>query len=130
MEYIFPAVFSPEEGGYFVEFPDVPGCFTEGADMREAFQNAEDALALMLWDMEEEGKEIPAPSLPATLAVKDGAQVALVHVDTLAYQRKHNSKAVKKTLTIPQWLDEAATERNVNFSRVLQEALIANLGLK
>ena len=57
MKYIYPAVFTPEaDGGYLVDFPDLPNCFTDGADLAEAFENAEDALALKLWYMEEHGE--------------------------------------------------------------------------
>ena len=69
MKYIYPAIFTEEEDGILVDFPDLPNCYTDGANLEEAFENAEDALALALWHLEEEHAEIPAPSTPASLSV-------------------------------------------------------------
>ena len=62
MKYIYPAIFTEEEDGILVDFPDLPNCYTDGATIEEAFENAEDALALALWQMEETQQEFPAPS--------------------------------------------------------------------
>lgn len=128
MKYVYPVIFTPaEEGGYLIDFPDFPHIHTDGDSLEDAFDMAEDALNLWLWNAEEERKEIPAPTDAATLHVPAGSVVSLVRADTLAYRRHHDAQAVKKTLSIPRWLDTLAKERNVNFSNVLQHALMNEL---
>lgn len=130
-KYAYPAVFTPaEEGGYTVNFPDLEGCFTEGDDMAEALYMAEDALALILYGYETDGRTIPAPSSPDNIKLDSGEFINFVACDTLAYRKMYSNKAVKKTLTIPEWLNESATAMGLNFSQVLQEALIAKLNLR
>ncbi len=94
-------------------FSDIPGCFTSGADLQEAYENAEDALCLMLYDMEECGEKIPQASRPADIKTKGDAFVSIVPCDTLDYRRQYDNKAGKKTLTIPhgstQWLSGRAS---------------------
>lgn len=83
MKYIYPAIFTPDDDAIIVDFPDVPHCYTDGVTMEEAFENAEDALSLMLYVMEREGREISPPSPPEKLTVPDGSLIALVKADTL-----------------------------------------------
>lgn len=129
-KYAYPAVFAPaQEGGYTVNFPDLEGCFTEGDDMAEALYMAEDVLALTLYGYETDGRKIPVPSSPSSIELGPGEFVNFVACDTLAYRKMYNSKAVKKTLTIPEWLNESANAMGLNFSQVLQEALMAKLNL-
>lgn len=125
--YVYPAVFEPEDGLYNVSFPDIPECYTCGDDLADAMRMAEDALCGWLSRAEELAKEIPAAS-DVHVSVADGAFVTLILADTDAYRRTHSNKAVKKTLTIPSWLNEAAEVRGVNFSKVLQDALCEQLG--
>lgn len=129
MKYVYPATFTPSEEGFIVKFPDLESCYTDGKDMVEAFTNAEDVLNLVLWDMEEAKKDIPAPSSPKAVLCDENSFVSLVSADTLVYRKLHDTKAVKKTLTIPRWLDTIALEKNINFSNVLQNALIEELGI-
>ncbi|MCR4655496.1 MAG: hypothetical protein K5770_04610 [Lachnospiraceae bacterium] len=82
---------------------------------------AEDVLAFTLYDYEKEGKEIPEPNNNYDLSENDFLNY--IRCDTEEYHRMHNNKAVKKTLSIPEWLNEKAVEAGVNFSQVLQEAL-------
>lgn len=128
-KYVFPAVFEEEGGAYSVYFPDIEGCFTCGDSLAQAMEMAQDALALMLYDYEADGRMIPEPSAPGTIQAGSGF-VSYVCADTLEYQKRFNKKAVKKTLTIPEWMNEAATRAGVNFSQVLQEALTSRLGLE
>lgn len=123
-KYVYPAIFEPEEGGYSVYFPDLEGCYTCGGDLQEAIVMAEDVLAFYLYDEEVEGKTIPEPSRSEDISLKTGEFANYIACDTLEYAKMHNNRAVKKTLTIPEWLNEAATKQNVNFSQVLQEALM------
>ena len=122
-KYVYPAVFAKDEDGYSVRFPDVDGCFTSGKDLQEALEMAEDALCLMLYDAEVSGEPIPKPSNPSDIKTDKNSFIAFVNCDTLKYRKLKSNKSVKKTLTVPQWLDELATLENINFSQVLQNAL-------
>lgn len=126
----YPAIFTPEDdGGFSVSFPDIEGCFTQGETIEEAYEMAFDALGLALSFLEDEKRVIPLPSAPNKISLNKNEFVVIIEFDMLEYQKKHNSKAVKKTLTIPQWLNEEATALGVNFSQVLQEALLAKIEL-
>ena len=124
MRFVFyPAVFHPEEVGYSVTVPDVEGCFTQGDDMNEAVAMTQEAIGLMLEDC----KVYPKPSSPADIRTEPGDFVTMIPFDEAAYKKQQ--KPVKKTLSIPAWLNEAAEEAHVNFSGVLQDALKAKLNI-
>ena len=125
--YFCPAVFQSEEQGYSVFIPDIPGCMTQGETMEEALAMAQDAIGLMLEDVAP--ADYPAPSLPQDLPLEKDQFVLMVPFDKLAYDRAYNAKSVKKTLSVPAWLDTLAAEHNVNFSNVLQNALMRELGV-
>lgn len=126
-KYAFPAVFTPEDQGYSVIFPDLEGCYTCGDNLEDALEMAEDALALVLYGYEKDGRFIPAPSERTKIPLKDDEFVNYVACDTMVYRKMYNSKAVKKTLTLPEWMNEEATALGVNFSQVLQEALLQKI---
>ena len=127
-KYAYPAIFTPEEdGSYSINFPDLEGCYTCGDSLEDGIEMASDALALVLYGYEKDGREIPAPSAPAAIPLSGNAFVNYIACDTLRYRKMYNNKAVKKTLTIPAWLNTAALEQNINFSQVLQDALKAQL---
>lgn len=126
-KFFYPVVFESEEVGVSVYVPDIPGCFTQGDSLEEAFDNVQDAIGLMLEDKAPE--EYPQPSMPNQLRLEDAQFVMMIAFDKLAYDRKYNAKAVKKTLSIPAWLNNLAQERHINFSNVLQRALLNELGL-
>ncbi len=128
-KYVFPAIYTKEDNGLSVDFPDINGCFTCGKDLQEAIFMAEDALSLMLCHLEEQGKEIPAATPINKISCDENAFASYVRADTTEYRQKTDSKSVKKTLTIPNWLNTAAVEANINFSQLLQEALTDRLGL-
>lgn len=131
MKYIYPAIFTPEaDGGYLVEFPDLPECYTDGESLEDAFYNAEDALALMMWTLEEKKAPITAPSNPADITVPAGAIVSLVKADTLPVRKMNDNRAIRKNVTIPGWLNTIACEHNINFSQLLQNAIIRECGIK
>lgn len=125
----YPAVFHKENDGFWVSFPDFPECFTEGDDMQQAYEMAVDALGLAIVSRQEEKEELPSSTDVSEIEANDGFIVVL-EFDMLTYLKKHNSKAVKKTLTIPEWLNEAATSMGLNFSQVLQEALMQKIQTK
>ena len=115
-KYCFPAIIAPDEPGFMVTFPDIENCFTSGENLVEALEMGEDVLNLMLVVMEDDKKEIPAPSPLNNIHPEEpGALVTLILADTTAYRKKMNTAA------------EAA---NVNFSQTLQEALTVKLGLQ
>ncbi len=123
-KYIFPAIFTPEdEGGYSILFPDIKGCYTCGDTLEDGLNMADDALALMLVNLEDENKEIPRPSAINELSMTGDEFATLISVDTEVYRKTLNNLAVKKTLSIPQYLNQAAMAAGINFSQVLQEAL-------
>ena len=123
----YPAIFHAEDGGFWVEFPDLPGCVTEGNSIAEAVAEASSALGGLLCSMLDRGIELPAPSDLRAIAAEGDDFVSVVIADPLAFQKR--TKAIKKTLTIPEWLNEAAEARHINFSAVLQQALINQLQL-
>ena len=127
-KYVYPAIFSPsEDGGFTVSFPDVSGCYTEGDTLAEAIEQAKDALCLMLYDLEEREEAIPMPTGINDVTTEKNDIVSLVACDTLEYRKFFDKKAVKKTLTIPNWLNTMAERADINFSAALQEALIETL---
>ena len=126
--YVYPAIFTLEDNLYSVVFPDLEGCYTSGDNLIDAIYMAEDVLAFALFDFEKDGVEVPRPS--SDIEVPDGSFVNYIACDTLEYQKMNNNKAIKKTLTIPQWLNEMATVAGINFSQVLQDALIAKLDIR
>lgn len=124
MKYIYPAVFTKDGDFYIVKFPDIEGCYTQGETLSEAVEMAEDALCLMLYDYEEDGKKIPEPSDIKKIKVSENESfVSLISCDTLEYRKFYDNKAVKKTLTIPSWLNTMSEKEGINFSSVLQNAL-------
>lgn len=124
----YPALFHmAEEGGFWITFPDIPECLTQGDDMEDAYNMSIDALGLCITDMIKNKVALPAPSEPAAIKTERGSFLVVVEFDLNAYRKRHNSKAVKKTVSIPEWLNEEAQEIGINFSQTLQEALISKV---
>lgn len=127
MKMIYPAVFYPfsdESGGYVVEFPDLPGCVTEGKNLEEAFEMAADAASGWILDELEEGNTVPEASRYKDVKARDGGQINMVLLDMDAYAERYGEKAVRKNVTIPAWLNTFAEKQKINFSQVLQEAIL------
>lgn len=123
MKYVYPAIFTKEDGGYSIRFPDIESCYTSAADLVEGVDMARDVLCFMLYDLEERKAAIPAPSDVSTLRCAKNEFVTLVACDTLEYRKFYDSRAVKKTLSIPAWLNTMAESAGINFSATLQSAL-------
>ena len=132
---MYPACFYKEDDGYSVIFPDLNNLATQGDSFEDAMEMAVECLASYLYIAQRDGEDVPAPSslvnidpvavakeLDPDLPVGE-AIVNLVSVDVAEYAKKHFEKSVKKTLSIPAWLNEAAVAQGVNFSQVLQRAL-------
>lgn len=126
-KFFYPAIFEPEDTGFSVYVPDIAGCMTQGDTLDEALDMVQEAIGLMLEDIEE--KDYPAPSSPTDIATTGKQFVMMVSFDKLAYDKKYNAKAVKKTLSIPAWLNKLAIEKNINFSNLLQNALMRELNV-
>ncbi len=127
----YPAIFhKAEEGGFWITFPDIPECMTQGDDMQQAYEMAVEALGLAITSREEEKEEIPTPSEPYSISLGENEFCAIIEFDMLAYKKRTNSKAIKKTLSIPEWLNEEASALGINFSQVLQEALLKKIGIQ
>ncbi len=132
-KYIYPAIFTPEsDGGYSVRFPDVQNCFTGAETLTGAMEMANDVLCLMLYELEQSNSEIPkvSPINQIQEQAEPGEFATLISCDTLAYRRFYDNKAVKKTLSIPSWLNDMAERAGVNFSGILQEALKEQLNIQ
>ena len=125
MKLIYPAIFSPclEKDGYTVVVPDLPGCVTEGDSLADAILMAEDAASGWVLDELENGNAIPVSSDPTTLHLDEGEFTNLLVLDMDSYAEKYGDKAVRKNLTVPAWLNTFAEQNNINFSKVLQDAL-------
>lgn len=126
----YPALFhKAEEGGYWVSFPDLPECMTQGEDMTESYEMAIEALGLAITSRQSEKQELPVASDISEIVLEKDTFPVLIEFDLLEYQKRNNSKAVKKTLSIPEWMNERAVAMNINFSQVLQEALMAKINI-
>jgi len=121
--YMFPAIFSYAADGISIAFPDLPGCLPCAGTTDEAAKNAREALGLHLWGMEKDGDAIPEPTPVHALKLSDGEIPFLVEVFMPAVRERIENRTVKKTLTIPQWLNAEAERAGVNFSQVLQKSL-------
>ncbi len=128
-KYTFAALFTKEaDGGYSVRFPQLDGCYTQGDTFEEARRMAADAMSLHLYGMEQDGISIPTPQLD--VKAPSGAMVVPVTAWMTPFREEMENRAVKKTLTIPAWLNEAAEKRGgVNYSQILQSALKDYLGV-
>ena len=129
LKITYPALFHEEDGKYWVEFPDLEGCLTNGDTVEESYKNAKEALGFYL---DQEGdvykRIINKPSeVKDIVNANPGTLVMLVEYDSLEYAKKYKTKSIKKTLSIPEWLNDLAVKQNVNFSNVLQDALIKKL---
>lgn len=124
----YPIILKPSnDGGFIVDIPSFD-ISTQGEDITECITMARDAIGLMGIDMEDDDKEIPEPIKVDSSALNNDDIVTFVDVDFAAY--RENSKAVKKNCTIPGWLNKKAEKAGVNFSKVLQDALIDLLDVK
>lgn len=134
---IYPAIFYKEKDEYSVIFPDLNYLSTCGENLNDAMEMAIDCLAGYLYIAKLDDDKLPEPSKiddihPIDIANTIGFDgkdsfINLISVDLEDYAKTHFNKSVKKTLTIPEWLNREATKKNINFSKVLQEALIAKL---
>lgn len=127
MKLTYPACFYPcenKKGGYTVEVPDLPGCVSEGSSLAEAIIMATDAASGWVLDELEDGNQVPQASEIEKMTPDEGGFVSMLVLDMDSYTEKYGSKAVRKNLTIPAWLNTFAEANQINFSQILQESLI------
>ena len=133
MKLIYAAVFYGYSGeeGYAVEFPDLPGCVTQGMNLSEAMDMAVDAAAGWLLESIECGDTLPVPTPHSVISEQynDASFVNYINIDIDEYAKQFGEKAVKKTLTIPRWLNTLAEKEGLNFSKILQNGLKKELKL-
>lgn len=122
---IYPAIFHKEDESYWVEFPDLPGCQSVGDTLEEITLSASEALGLYLYSLKENGIVPNHASDIENIEHDRGSFVSLVSCNLEQYEKR--TKSVKKTLTIPEWLNEEAEKKHLNFSSVLQQALLEQL---
>lgn len=120
----YPAICHFEDGGYWCEFPDLKGCFTQGDTENELMENAKEALSCHIENFLEKGENLPKPSKITDLKLKEKDFATFVECDISAI-----GKYIRKNVTLPEWLSHRAEKQGVNFSQVLQEALIKKLGI-
>lgn len=129
-QYVYPAVFTEERCGYSICFPDLENCFTSAETLGEGIKMANDVLCLTLYEMEQAGETIPTPSSIRDIQVGTNEFVNFIPCDTVEYRKFFDNKAVKKTLSIPSWLNDMAERADINFSATLQTALKQQLNIQ
>ena len=133
MKNVYPVFFTKTDTVILIEVPDFD-ILTEGKDMTDAVEMARDAIELKCVSMEDDGMEIPLPSELTSLDTSYGTFaeegttiVSLVDIDSGEYRKKIDTKAVRKNVTLPSWLNYEAEHSGINVSKVLQEALMKAL---
>lgn len=122
MEYVYPAIFhANDDGSYTITFPDLPGCISEGKNLPNALNMAQSALTQWIEYLNERKMELPAPSSIKEVQTDSASFVNLVRADI------RDNRAVKRTVSIPNWMDVKASEAGLSLSRVLQDALSERL---
>ncbi|WP_036608766.1 type II toxin-antitoxin system HicB family antitoxin [Oribacterium sp. P6A1] len=126
MKLVYTAIFDPnDDGSYTVTVPDLPGCITEGSNLAEAIDMAVDAASGWILGELEEGNNIPAATPFFDVRITESnCFKSVISLDMDAYAEKYSTKTVRKNITIPAWLNTYGEKNNINFSRVLQDALL------
>lgn len=122
----YPAIFTFEDNQYWVEFIDLKGCFSNGSTLAETMENAKEAMGLYLEDLQEYPK---CTNDIKNIKLKDNQIISFVTINLIEYKERYGNKSVKKTLSIPAWLNTIAKKENINFSQVLQKALMETLNI-
>ena len=128
--YEFVAVFNYAKDGISISFPDLPGCLSCADTTDEAIKNAEEVLGLVLYDMETEKEKIPEATPLEKIKCTENERAVIISIWIPLVRNEIEEQSIKKTLTIPQWLNKLAENENVNFSKLLQSALKDYLKVK
>lgn len=126
MKLVYPAIFTPclDSPGFTVIVSDLPGCITEGKTLLEAIEMGQDAASGWILDELEDGHSFPPASDVHTLECPKDSFVSLLVLDMESYTAKYGSKAIRKNITIPAWLNTYGEKMGLNFSKILQDALM------
>lgn len=127
--YLFPAILKYENNSILVSYPDLEGCMTFGKTEDEALANAKEALEGYLYVLERDKIEITSPTKIMDIKLDQSESIVLIDVWMPLVRDQESNKSVKKTLTIPKWLNDIAEQNHVNFSHVLQASLKKYLGI-
>ncbi len=132
----YPTIFTKTPDCYLIEVPDLE-ILTEGADIENAIYMARDAISITLVSLEENNDTIPEPSsienidISAGTFAEDGKGfISMVDVDTKEYRRKIDTKAVRRNVSLPSWLNYEVNEAGINVSQFLQDALVEKLKIQ
>lgn len=135
MKKVYPVIFTQAEDVVLIEVPDLE-ILTEGKDMADAMEMARDAIGVTGISMEDNGEAIPEASKIADIKPEKGtfseegtSIVSMVDIDFTTYRRRVDNKTVRRNVTLPNWLNQEAENAHINVSKVLQEALMAKLGV-
>ncbi len=126
--FYYPAIFTYDKNdkSYMVDFIDLKSCSTFGSSLDEAYLMAQDALGLYLSDLD----SFPTPTIPYNhIKLKSNQFISIIEIDLLEYRKKYNNISIKKTLSIPTWLNTLAEKKDINFSQLLQKALKKELNI-
>ncbi len=128
MKGIYAAFFEPAGNKVYVSFPDIPGCITSGDSMSDAYEMAVDAANLWMTSaVEDMHEKVPEATPIEQIECPAGSLVMLIQIDTEDYLRRTETKAVRRTVSIPSWMDQIAQKRGISLSKVLQDALKAQM---
>lgn len=127
--YLYPAIFGYDDDGINVTFPDLPGCITCGFTDEEALSMAKEAMALHLYGLETEKTIIPDPTVPKNIVTDTNQAIVIIDAWMPPFRHEMENQSIKKTLTIPKWLDDVAKENKVNYSHLLQDAIKEHVGI-
>ena len=129
MKYTYTAIFTEKDGKFYARVPDLAGCITTGITLSDAIDQMADAMSAWLCAAEDEGLQIPSPTPQANITCNTEEELSLINADTLKYRALTDTRAVRKNVSIPAWLDKEAAEANLNLSRILQDALKEKLNI-
>jgi len=122
MDFVYPAIFQTnDDGSYTITYPDLPGCISEGKSLINAMDKAQSALIQWIEYLIETKQVIPDASNIETISTEEKEFVSLIRADT------KDGRAVKRTVSLPKWMDEKVSEAGLSLSRVLQDALLQRL---
>ena len=123
-EYVYPAIFHPnDDGSYTITYPDLPGCISEGKSLGNAVYMAQTALTQWIEYLTDKKQAIPSASDLKSIDLSPEEFVSLIRADV------KDGRAVKRTVSIPKWMDDKVTETGLSLSRVLQDALKERLNV-
>ena len=124
MKIVYPAIIERDEEAIYATFPDLEGCFTYGDTIEELMDNAKEALSGYILSLIDNNEPVPAPSDPIALSIPPHGYIAFIQSDI---NPAEIGKCTRKTVTVPLWLNKKALDAHINFSQLLQEALMKKL---